>query len=256
LGAGAIRHYLDVIVVLAQKDFKIRYRTSILGFLWSLLNPLAYMVILTIVFSFVLRPNIENYAGWLLIGLLIWRFFYVGTAQGLLSVVMNPSLVTKVYLPRYVIVLANNVANFLGSALEFVALLPLLLLLGVKLTLNVLLLPAILFMEFLLVFGISLSLSSLNVRYRDFYQLWDIALQLGFFLCPIVYAIDSIPERFQMLYSLNPVTRLMESARAILLLQRLPSILDSTVVISSVAIFILIGVLIFERLEKRFAEEL
>jgi ABC-type polysaccharide/polyol phosphate export permease len=76
-------HYLDVIVVLAQKDFKIRYRNSVLGFLWSLLNPLAYMVILTLVFSFLLRVSIPNFAPWVLIGLLVWRFFSIGTAQGL-----------------------------------------------------------------------------------------------------------------------------------------------------------------------------
>jgi ABC-type polysaccharide/polyol phosphate export permease len=92
--ASSISHYLDVVVVLAQKDFKVRYRNSVLGFLWSLLNPLAYMVILTLVFSFLLRVSIPNFAPWVLIGLLVWRFFSIGTAQGLGSIVANPSLLT------------------------------------------------------------------------------------------------------------------------------------------------------------------
>jgi len=75
--ASSISHYLDVVVVLAQKDFKVRYRNSVLGFLWSLLNPLAYMVILTLVFSFLLRMSIPNFAPWVLIGLLVWRFFSI-----------------------------------------------------------------------------------------------------------------------------------------------------------------------------------
>lgn len=254
--ANNIRHYLDVVTVLAQKDFKVRYRNSVLGFLWSLLNPLAYMVILTLVFSFLLRMNIPNYAVWMLLGLLIWRFFSIGTALSLGSIIGNPSLVSKVYLPRYIIVLSSNVANLLGAALEFVALIPLMVILGVNLTPYVLLLPAILLLEFLLVFGLSLSLSSLNLRYRDFDQVWNIALQLGFFLSPIVYDPGLIPARYQFLYGLNPVTRLIESTRDIILLGRLPSLFDNAVIISSIAIFLVIGTIIFRSLEGRFAEEL
>lgn len=251
-----VRHYLDVVTVLAQKDFKIRYRNSVLGFLWSLLNPLAYMVILTLVFSFLLRVTIPNFAAWLLIGLLIWRFFLIGTAQGLLSIVGNPSLVTKVYLPRQLIVLSNNVANLFGATLEFLALLPLLVLLGVNLNAYALFFPAILILEFFLITGLSLVLSSLNMRYRDFNEVWQIVLQLGFFLSPIVYDASLIPDRFQFAYSLNPVTRLMESTRAIFLKNHLPSPYDGVVILSSIVIFLAAGILIFRRLEPGFAEEL
>jgi lipopolysaccharide transport system permease protein len=250
------RQYLDIVTVLAQKDFKIRYRNSVLGFLWSLLNPLAYMVILTMVFSFLLKVDIPNFAAWLLVGLLVWRFFSIGTAQGLFSIVGNPSLINKVYVPRYLIVLSNNVANLLGASLEFLALFPLLVLLGVNLSAFALLLPAILLLEFFLVFGISLCLSSLNLKYRDFYQLWDIALQLGFFLSPIVYDIALIPERFRSVYSLNPVTSLIDITRSIFLLRALPSASEVGLLFLSVVILLLMGFLIFRRLERRFAEDL
>ena len=212
---NTVRHYLDVIAVLAEKDFKVRYRNSVLGFLWSLLNPLAYMVILTLVFSLLLRVSIPNFAAWVLIGLLVWRFFSVGTGQGLLSLISNPSLISKVYVPRHIIELSNNVANSFGATLEFLVLLPLLAILGINLTAYALFLVPILLLEFLLVFGLSLSLSSPNLKYRDFYQMWDIALQLGFFLSPIVYEANLIPERFRFVYSLNPVTSLIQSIRSI-----------------------------------------
>jgi lipopolysaccharide transport system permease protein len=253
---NSLRHYADVIIVLAQKDFKIRYRNSVLGFLWSLLNPLAYMVILTLVFSLLLAVNIPNFSVWLLIGLLVWRFFQISTNQSLFAIAGNTSLVNKMYIPRYLIVLSGNLANFLGAGLEFVALLPLLVLLGVNLTPYALLLPMILVLEFFLVFGVSLLLSSLNLKYRDFNQLWDIGLQLGFFLSPIVYDAKLIPARYRLLYSLNPMTALIESARSILIGQSLPSAFDSTVVLSSIGILLLIGYLVFRRLERRFAEEL
>jgi lipopolysaccharide transport system permease protein len=244
------------LTVLAAKDFKVRYRNSVLGFVWALLNPLAYMAILTLVFSIMLRASIPNFAAWLLVGLLVWRFFQVGTAQGLFSIVGNPSLVSKVYIPRYMIVLSNNLANFFGSSLEFLVLLPLLVWLGVGLTVYALILPLLMVMEFLLIFALSLSLSALNMKYRDFYQLWDIALQLGFWLSPIVYDPALIPQRFRLFYSLNPVTSLIGAVRAIFLQQQLPTTFDMTVVLASVILFLTLGLLIFGRSEKRFAEEL
>jgi lipopolysaccharide transport system permease protein len=250
------QHYLEVISVLAEKDFKVRYRNSVLGFFWSLLNPLATMVILTVVFSILLRINIPNFAAWALLGLLLWRFFALGTSQALGTILGNPSLVTKVYLPRYIIVLANNIANLFGSSLEFVALLPLLVLLGVKLNFYALLIVPIFGMEFLLIFGLSLLLSSLNVKYRDFYQIWDIALQLGFWLCPIVYDITLIPSRYQFLYSLNPVTRLIDTTRNAFLYHKFPSLFDVAIVMTSAAILLLAGFGVFKRLEARMAEEL
>jgi lipopolysaccharide transport system permease protein len=214
------------------------------------------MAILTLVFSFMLRMSIQNFAAWMLIALLVWRFFQVGTSQGLMSIVSNPSLVDKVYLPRYLIVLSNNLANFVGSSLEFLVLLPLLVWLGVGLTAYAFMLPLLLALEFLLVFAISLWLSALNMKYRDFYQLWDIALQLGFFLTPIVYSASLIPARFQLIYSLNPVTRLIEVERGIFLEQQLPTVFDMTVILASILFLLALGLLIFLRLEKRFAEEL
>ena len=245
-----------MIRVLAENYFKVRYRNSVLGFFWSLLNPLAYMVILTLVFSILLRVNIPNYAAWVLLGLLVWRFFAVGTSQSLGCILGNPSLVTKVYLPRYIIVLSNNIANLLGSSLEFLILLPLLAILGVNFTPYAFFIAPILAMEFLLIFALSLSLSSLNVKYRDFYQIWDIALQLGFWLSPIVYNPNLIPPRYQFLYYLNPVTRLIDATRNIFLLNAPPSLFDMPVVIAGTGILLLIGFLIFRRLESQMAEEL
>jgi len=252
----SIRYYLDVTIVLAEKFFKIRYRSSVLGFLWSIMNPLAYMVVLTVVFSFLRGTKTTAFAAWLLVGLLVWRYFSVGTAQGLFSLVGNRSLVESVYIPRYIIVISNNLANLLGAALEFLVLTPMLLLLGVHLTGYALLLPMILILEFFLVFAASLWLSSLNVRYRDFHELWGIALQLGFFLSPIFYEIGAVPERYRFIYSLNPVACLIESARSILIHHHFPSLFDSAVIISSIGVLLAVGLLVFRRLEPRFAEEL
>ena len=252
---NTMRHYIDVMTVLIQRDFKIRYRNSLLGFLWSLLNPLAYMAVLTLVFAFLLRVNIPNFAAWELSGLLMWRYFSIGTTQSLTAISGNPSLVSKIRLSRYVLVLSNNVANLIGAALEFIVLFPVLMYFGVGLTLFVLFLPVILVMEFVLILGISLALSSLSLKYRDLYQLWEISLQLGFFLSPIVYDASLIPQRYSFAYSLNPVTRLIESAREILLQQRFPTLFDFATIIFASVVLAIVGFLIFRTLEPRFAED-
>ena len=186
----------------------------------------------------------------------MWRFFSLGTNQGLFSIISNPSLITKVYLPRYLIVLSNNLANLFGAVLEFVVFIPLLILLGVAPSIFFLFLPVIILLEFLMIFGLSLSLAPLNVKYRDFYQLWDVALQLGFFLSPIVYDEQLIPSRFRLAYSLNPMSGLIESARGIFLYQRLPSAFDLSIVSIAVAVMLVVGVVVFRSLEARLAEEI
>jgi len=248
--------YSELVRNLTIKEFKLRYRNSVLGFVWSLLNPLAMMIILTLVFSTLLRAGIENFPVFLLPALLGWRFFSISTSMSLSSIIGNSPLVTKIYFPRWLLVLSSNLANLIGSSLEFAALFPLLIFLGMKITYLALLLPLILILEFILIIGVSLILAPLNVYYRDFNQIWDITLQIGFFLCPIIYSISLIPERYLIAYSLNPMTRVVESVRKILYYNTLPTVADFIIVVASGLLLLLVGYLIFRRLEPRFAEEI
>jgi ABC-type polysaccharide/polyol phosphate export permease len=241
---------------LTVKEFKLRYRNSALGFLWSLLNPLAMMVILTVVFSTLLRAGIEKFPVFLLTALLTWRFFSISTSMALWSIIGNSPLVTKVYFSRWLLVLSSNLANLIGSTLEFIALFPLLIFLGMKLSFSTILLPAILAVEFLLITGVSLPLAALNVYYRDISQIWDLALQAGFFLCPIIYDVKLIPEPYLFPYSLNPMTRIIQSVRKILYYNTLPTLTDFAVPLVGGLLLILAGYAVFHRLEARFAEEL
>jgi len=248
--------YSELVRNLTIKEFKLRYRNSILGFIWSLLNPLAMMIILTLVFSTLLRSGIENFPVFLLTALLAWRFFSISTSMSLSSIIGNAPLVTKIYFPRWLLVLSSNLANLIGSSLEFAAFLPLLVFLGMKITPLALFLPVILILEFILITGVSLILAALNVYYRDFNQIWEITLQIGFFLCPIIYRITLIPERYIVAYSLNPMTRVIESIRRILYYSTLPTLADFIIILVSGLVLLLLGYLVFRRLEPRFAEEI
>jgi len=248
--------YSELVRNLTVKEFKLRYRNSVLGFIWSLLNPLAMMVILTLVFSTLFRAGIENFPVFLLPPLLAWRFFSISTSMSLSSILGNASLVTKVYFPRWLLVLSSNLANLIGSSLEFAVLFPLLIYMGMKVTVLTFFLPIILMFEFMLIIGISFILAALNVYYSDFNQIWDITLQLGFFLCPIIYGMGLIPERYLLVYSLNPMTRVIEAIRKILYHNVLPTLADFMIVLVSGLILVLAGYFIFSRLEPGFAEEI
>lgn len=244
----------EIIWIVTKKDFKIRYRNSALGFVWSLLNPFATMTILTLVFSLLLKSGIQGFPVFLLAALLPWRFFSIGTMQATGAISGNPSLVKKIYLPRYILVLTSNLASFISFLMEFAAFLPIMILLGMKLTSLVLIFPVLAIIEFLMILGISLALAALNLFYRDFYQIWEIALQLGFFLTPIFYDPSIIPERYRFYYSLNPMTRIIESMREILYYNSVPTAFDLAVPLLSAVALLAIGYTIFSRLEPRFAE--
>ena len=247
--------YGDLIRMLVVKEFKVRYRNSALGFLWSLLNPLAMMVILTIFYTFVFSSSsIANYPVFVLPALLAWRFFAIGTQSSLDAIAGNSALVTKVYFPRILLVLSGNLANAIGSTLEFIALMPLMIVLGLRLTVFSLLLPVILVLEFILIFGLSLLLSSVSVFYRDFNQIWEILLQAGFFLSPIFYSQDLIPSSMLTVYSLNPVERIVVATRQVLYYGGPPTAIDFAGLMLSGLLLLGIGLLAFRHFEERFGE--
>lgn len=251
-----IIEYRELIRILTISDLKVKYQSSILGFTWSLLNPLLMMLVLYIVFSNIFRTNQEHFALYLLIGIVSWRFLANGTSSSMNAIVGKPSLVTKIYIPRQVLVLSTVLSSFISSLLEFLVLAVLLIVFGVHLSINILLFPAVHVIYFLIVYGISLALAALYVYYRDLNQIWEVVMQLGFFLSPVVYPLSTVPEKYISYYMLNPVTQIMQIYRQSLLYAETPSALSLAFILLSAAAIILLGSAIFRRLERRFAEEL
>ncbi len=249
-----LSEYKDVLWNLTTRDFKLRYRNSVLGFFWSLLNPLFMMVIFSIVFSFLFRSDITDYPVFVLPAILLWRFFSVSTMYSLDSLLGNYQLVTKIYFPRWLLVLATGLANLLGSSLEFIACFPILLIFGMRLNYSLFLIPVVLISVFILIMGTSLALSCLNLFYRDFRQIWEILLQAGFYLTPVFYSASIIPAKYNFEYSLNPMTQAIDAIRAATYYGILPSAFNiAFIFVSGVAIFF-VGLLLFSKLEPRFGD--
>jgi len=250
-----IFEYSELIKNLVKSDLKVKYQSSFLGFAWSMLNPLLMMLVLYLVFKNVFRFEQEHFDLYLLIGIMAWRFLVNGTMTAMTSIAGRSSLVTKIYIPREILTFSMTMSAFISSILEFLVLIPLLLILGASLSLTILLFPLIHALYFLIVYGISLALASLYVYFRDLNQIWDIVLQAGFYTAPIVYPLSLVPEKYMFYYLLNPITRLMIMYRDALLYGTVPHLSDFIFVTVFGLICLAFGTQIFKKLSPRFAEE-
>jgi len=249
--------YRELIKVLVISDLKVKYANSILGFAWSLLNPLLMMMVLYVVFSNFFGSG-GSFVLYLLTGLLTWRFFSIGTTAALASIVGKPSLVTKIYIPREILPLSSTLSSLISSVLEFCVLVPLLFIFGVNISPAILLFPVLLALFFLIVYGFALILSSLYVYFRDLNNIWDVLMQVGFFACPIMYPLSQLsklPEEVKSAYMLNPITILIEMYRDIFLNGTVPDAWSFGIVLGFGIILVVIGNMVFKKLQRRFAEE-
>src|SRR5687767_1010560 len=187
--------YRDLLLNLVQRDLAVRYRRSALGFLWSFLNPLLMMAVFTIVFTVVKSNSVRNYPLFVLCGLLPWNFLAGSLSGAVRSITSNANLIDKVYFPREVLPLAVVLANLVNFVLSLAVFLPLALLLGAQFSAWTLALPVIIGVQLLVVLGLALLLSALNVFYRDTELVLDVALIAWFFLTPIFYELELLPNQ-------------------------------------------------------------
>lgn len=247
--------YRELIKNLTIAEFKNRYQNTSLGFLWSILSPFLLAGVLYFFFRHLFGQE-KDFAINLLVGLMAWRFFAVGTSSSLGAIVAKPSLVTKVYIPRQILVLSNVLANLISSLLEFIVLLPIIFVLLGHLPVTVLLFPVIHFLYFWLIFGGGLLLSALFVYFRDLNQIWEVLVNILFFCTPIFYPLSIVPGYLMPYYTLNPITQFITMYRAVMVAGDMPSLnsLIGVIVVGIVAY--LVGNFVFNKLQRRFAEEI
>jgi lipopolysaccharide transport system permease protein len=238
------------------RDFRVRYSQSILGAAWAILQPLALMIIFTVVFSFFVRVDtggvpfpLFTYAA-----ILPWTFFANSLSTAIPSLVTNMNLVSKIHFPREILPLSSilvSFADFLVASSIFVLLLAYY---RVPIGPAVLLLPLPLLVQVVLTFGISLLASAINVFYRDIRFVIPLVLQLWMYLSPIFYPVDYVPERFRPFFMLNPIATLIESYRRVILFNQMPDwgYLGITALFSGV--LTLVAYRYFKRAERRFAD--
>jgi lipopolysaccharide transport system permease protein len=244
----------DLIIKLAWSDFKLRYKNSVLGFFWSLLEPLLMLLVLYMVFSNLMRVQVEYYQLFLLLGIIMWNFLDRGTSMSTQGIVGKPSLVQKVYFPRDILIISTCLTALMMTLLELVVFVAFMVIFRITPSISILYFPVIFSLHFLIILGLSLGLSALNVYFRDVQFIWRLVLQVGFFATPVIYPISIFPTYLQGLVMLNPVARVLTMLRNCTLYQISPTTGEMAYLTLSAIVVLLLGYFIFERLEPKFAE--
>lgn len=249
--------YRQMIFSLVKKDLRGRYKGSVLGFLWTFINPLLQLVVYTIVFSFILKTNIERYYLYLFVALIPWIFFSSSITVGSASIVAQKDLIKKIYFPRMVIPISYVTSSFVNMLLCFIVIFAVIIVSGAGINfLALLTLPVIMLVEYILALGMAMLTSAITVYFRDLEHILGIVTMAWMYMTPIMYDKPIVPENLMPIFNLNPMTHVIECYRAVLYEKKIP---DLTTLLSAAGLGILIlivGILVFNKLQKRFAEEL
>lgn len=249
--------YRELLKTSISKDVRGKYKNSILGVMWSFLNPLLQIAVYALVFPLLMRGGgIENYTVFICCGLIPWTFFSTAISRTSFTIIENGNIVKKVYFPREILPLSlvtSETVNFLITSLIMIAFT---IANGLGITKYILLFPVILVIQYILQLGISLILSSVTVYFRDLQHFIGVLLQLFFYATPIVYSVETIPANYQWILKLNPMTYIIEGYRDILYNQCMPNLKMLGIILLIGIVGTVIGYIIFNKLQKRFAEEL
>ena len=249
--------YRQMIFSLVKKDLRGRYKGSVLGFLWTFINPLFQLIVYTMVFSFILKSNIERYYLYLFVALIPWIFFSSSITVGAASVVAQKDLVKKIYFPRMVIPISYVTSCFVNMLLCFIVIFAVIIITGVGVNFVALLtLPIIMIVEYILALGMALLTSAVTVYFRDLEHILGIIAMDWMYMTPIMYDKSIIPEKLQPVFNINPMTHVIECYRTVLYNKALPDLSSLLSALGLGMLFLLIGCLVFNKLQKHFAEEL
>jgi ABC-type polysaccharide/polyol phosphate export permease len=244
--------YRSLFSNLVTSELKLRYRRSVLGFFWTMLNPLGMMTILTLVFSTVMKFDVKDYAVLLFAGLLPWQFFAQSVGLSLMSIVQKGSLLKKVYIPKLVIPLSAVTATLVNFLLALVPLVLLMFFMGHPLKPAIAFLPVAILFIALFTCGVAFIFSCLNVFFRDFTHMTEVLLQAWFYASPVMYTIKMVPEKYRPIFEWNPVLYLIECFRVPVFDGQLPST-HAIMVAASVSILTcFFGLAVFTRFERHF----
>lgn len=251
---------------LVVTDFKLRYQASALGYVWSVLNPLLLFGILYLVFDLFLGigKGVEHFPVYLLLGIVLWRFFTDATNNGLKAIVQRGSLIRKINFPRYIIVISGTVSSLINLAINLVVVLVFALFNGVEFGLQALLFIPLIIELYIFALALAFFLAAANVKLRDVGYLWDILLQAAFYATPIIYPVSMVIEKSHLaaqVLLLNPVAQVIQDARYVLITHdsvTLSSLFENKlfVLIPFVIIIvtIIVAVIYFKKGSAKFAE--
>jgi ABC-2 type transport system permease protein len=249
----------QLIWMLAKTDFKMRYHGSVLGYVWAILKPLLVFMILNFVFSQVIDRGggIENYSLQLITGIIIWTFFTEGTAVGLTSFYSKSNIITKIYFPRWIVVISSTLNSLMVFLMNLIILCGFYVFYGVMpRPIGILLAILYIFAIYILILSFSFIFSPLFLKYRDLSQIWEVILQALFYASPIIYPLDLMPVEYHKIFLLNPIGMLIHYIKMVLIEGRIPSLQNHLIIFSFLAILFFSSKFYFNSTSKKIAENI
>ena len=249
--------FRELFYILSWRDLKVRYKQTVIGVAWSILRPLLTMIVFTVIFSRIAKlPSEGNapYAIMVFAAMLPWQFFANSLSESSQSLIGNSNLISKVYFPRLIIPTSSIIVNLVDFLISFGLLILLMIFYQFIPSWQIIFLPLFLLLAFLASFGIGLYLTALNVKYRDFRYIVPFIVQFGLYVSPVGFSSSVIPEKWRLLYSLNPMVGVIDGFRWAILGQS--NIYWTGFILSIVIILVILfySIRYFRKMEKTFAD--
>ena len=253
--ARNLYNYRELLKSNVKKEIRGKYKGSFLGVLWSFINPLLQVAVYAIVFPYIMRVQTDNYLIYLIIGIIPCTFFTTVINQGMITVRINAGIIKKVYFPREILPISVAVSGLINFLISCIIILLFCIFGGVGISWHLILLPFIAIIQFVLTLGIVFALSAINVYIKDTEYLIAFVLNMLFYATPILYESTLFPESIRFILYLNPMTQVVEAYRNIFLYHQLPDLGGFIYIVIISFILLGVGILLFRKLEKGFAEE-
>ena len=248
-------NYRELLKSNVKKEIRGKYKGSFLGVLWSFVNPLLQVAVYAIVFTYIMRVQTDNYLIYLIIGIIPWTFFTTVINQGMITVRMNAGIIKKVYFPREILPISVALSGLINFLISCIIIALFCIFGGVGITWHIIFLPLIAILQFILTLGIVFALSAINIYIKDTEYIVTFLINMLFYATPILYEASLFPEKIRWILYLNPMTQVVEAYRNIFLYHQLPDLGGLIYLFFIAFVLFFLGLLIFRKLEKGFAEE-
>ena len=250
--ADGFKRFMPLIRLTVSRDYKSRYKRSVLGVLWSLLNPIMNMLIMTLVFSYILRFEVNHFPVYLLTGSLLFGFFSEATGLAMDSIPANRGIITKVYVPKYIFPMTKVVSALVNLGFSLIALVVIILVSGAPIHWTIILIPIPLFYLFVFTLGVSMLMSCAAVFFKDIKYLYGIFLTALNFLTPIFWPIEMLPERALPFMGLNPMYHYITYFRNLVRYGEIPGVWANVVCMSFALFFLFLGTIVFMSKQDKY----
>lgn len=251
-----IYQYRELLKTNVKKEIRGRYKNSILGVMWSFLNPLLQLAVYAVIFGALLAGGDPTYHIYICVALIPWTYFTTAITQSAFTIIGNGDIIKKVYFPREILPISVVTSGAVNFVISTIIILAFVFAAGLGVTKYIILYPFILLIQYILLLGISFIVSSVTVYFRDLEHIIGVVLMAAFYATPIVYKLEQLPENLQVIMQLNPMTHLINAYRDIFYNQQMPDMKMLGILLAISVVLTVVGYFIFKKLQKGFAEEL